>query len=65
MEKENCLWILERLKNYNKEVKPWCLNYNIYGHITKDYREPKREKEMRKYYKCDKVGHLVKNYRIG
>ena len=23
-----------------------------------------REKETRKYYKCDKIGHLVKNCRL-
>jgi len=30
----------------------------------KDFRKPKREKETRKYYKCNKIGHLVKNCRL-
>jgi len=24
---------------------------NIYGHIAKDYKKPKKEKETKKYYK--------------
>ena len=30
--------------------------------MARECRKPKKEKEMRKYYKCDKVGHLVKDY---
>jgi len=40
-----------------------CFNYNIYGHLAKECRRPKKNKEMRRYYKCDKVGYLAKDCR--
>ena len=40
-----------------------CFNCNTYGHMARECKKPKKEKETRKYYKCDKVGHLVKDYR--
>ena len=49
--------------NYKKNKKPKCFNYNVYRYIVKDCWKPKKEKETRKCYKYDKVGHLVKNYR--
>ena len=30
--------------NYNKEEKFRYFNYNIYGHITKEYRKSKKER---------------------
>jgi len=33
--------------------------------LAKDCWKPKKEKETRKYYKCDKVEHLVKDCRKG
>jgi len=51
--------------NYNKDRKSKCFNCNIYRHIVKDCRKPKKEKETRKCYKCNKIGHLIKNYRSG
>jgi len=33
--------------------------------LAKECRRPKKDKEMRKYYKCDKVGHLAKDCRLG
>ena len=31
--------------------------------MVRECRKPKKEKEMRKYYKCNKVGHLAKDCR--
>jgi len=31
--------------------------------MVREYRKPKKEKVTRKYYKCDKVGHLAKDCR--
>ena len=46
-----------------KDGKPKCFNCNIYKHLAKECRKPKKDKETRKCYKCDKVGHLTKNCR--
>jgi len=31
--------------NYDKERKSWCFNCNIYRHMVKDCRKPKKKKE--------------------
>ena len=49
--------------NFNKDRKPKCFNCNIYEHLAKKCRRPKKNKETRKCYKYDKVGHLAKNCR--
>ena len=49
--------------NFDENGKPKCFNCNIYGHMMKEYRKPKKDKKTRKCYKCDKVGHIAKNYR--
>jgi len=55
---------IEKTKyNYNKDRKLKCFNYNIYRHIVKDCRKPKKEKETRKCYKYNKVKHFAKNYK--
>ena len=51
--------------NFNKDERPWCFNCNIYEHITKKYQRLKKDKETRRCYKCDKIGHLVKDCRSG
>ena len=53
--------------NYDKNGKPKYFNYNVYKHMAKDYKKSKKEKETRKCYKykCDRVGHLVKDCRSG
>jgi len=33
--------------------------------MAKDCQKLKKEKEIRKYYKYNKVGHFAKNYRLG
>jgi len=32
--------------------------------MAKEYRKLKRDKEMRKYYKCNKVEYIAKDYRF-
>ena len=55
---------IEKFKdNYNKDRKPRCFNYNIYEHMAKDCWKLKKEKEIRKYYKYNKVGYLEKDCR--
>ena len=31
--------------------------------MAKEYWNKKKEKETRKYFKCDKEGHITKNYK--
>jgi len=47
--------------NFDKDGKPECFNCNIYKYLAKECRRPKKDKEMRKCYKYDKVGHLAKD----
>ena len=47
--------------NFDKNRKPRYFNYNLYRHLAKECRRPKKEREIRKYYKCDKQGHLAKD----
>jgi len=49
--------------NFDKDGKPKCFNCNIYRHLAKECRRPKKNKETRKCYKYDKVGHLAKDCR--
>jgi len=49
--------------NYDKDRKPKCFNCNIYRYIAKDCQKLKKEKETRKCYQYDKVGHHAKNCR--
>jgi len=47
--------------NFDKNRKPRCFNCNLYRHLAKEYRRPKKERKMRKCYNCDKQGHLAKD----
>ena len=51
--------------NFNKDERLKYFNYNTYEHITKECWKPKKERKIRKCYKCDKVGYLVKDCRLG
>ena len=62
-ERETSMDIRKFKDNYNIDGKPRCFNYNVNGHIAKDFPKPKKEKKTRKCYKCDKVGHPIKNCR--
>ena len=50
-------------ENFDKDRKPWCFNYNTYRYIAKDYQKPKKDKETRKCYKYNKIGHIVRDCR--
>ena len=47
--------------NFDENGKQRCFNYNTYEHIVREYKKPKKDKEMRKCYKYNKVGHLAKD----
>ena len=47
--------------NFDENRKPRCFNCNLYEYLAKEYRRSKREREIRKCYKCDKQGHLAKD----
>ena len=51
--------------NFDKDRKPKCFNYNIYGHMVKDYKKQKKKQDTKKCYKYKKVEHIAKNYRLG
>ena len=51
--------------NFDKDGKPKYFNCNIYKHLAKECRRPKKDKEMRKCYKYDKVEYLAKDCRSG
>jgi len=46
--------------NFNKDGK---LNCNVYRHMTKNCKKPKKKQDVKKYYKCDKIGHITKDCR--
>jgi len=48
-------------ENFDKDGKPIYFNCNIYGHMVKKYRKLMKEWDIRKYYKCDKVGHIYQS----
>ena len=50
--------------NFDEQGRPKCFNYNIYRHMARECKKPKKSRETRKYYKYDKVGHLAKDYRF-
>ena len=49
--------------NFDKDRKPRCFNYNTYEYIVKEYQKLKRERDIRMYYKYNKVGYLARDYR--
>jgi len=44
-----------------KDGKPKCFNCNKYGHMAKECRAEKKERDTRTCFKCDKRGHIAKN----
>jgi len=44
-----------------KDGKPKCFNCNKYGHMAKECRLEKKERETRTCFKCDKKGHIAKD----
>ena len=52
---------IEKSNDNFKDKKPKYFNYNKYGHMVKECQ--KKEKETRKCFKCDKEGHIAKDYK--
>ena len=46
-----------------KDGKPKCFNYNKYRYMAKECQIKKKEWETRKCFKCNKEGHIVKDYK--
>jgi len=44
-----------------KDRKLKCFNCNKYGHMVKECRAEKRERDTRTCFKCKKKGHIAKN----
>ena len=51
--------------NFDKNKRSKCFNYNIYKHMVKDYKKLKKEQDIRKCYKCENIGHITKNCKLG
>ena len=52
-----------KLKEDFKDRKHRYFNCNIYGHMARDCKKPKKKQDTRKCYKYKKVGHIMKNCR--
>ena len=63
--KEAPMDIRKSKDNFDKDGKLRCFNCNIYKHITKKCQKPRKDKETRKCYKCNRVRYLAKDYRLG
>ena len=51
--------------NFDKDGRPKYSNYNIYEHIAKDCKKPKKKQDTKKYYKCEKIEQITKDCRSG
>ena len=49
--------------SFDEQGRPKYFNCNIYGHMARECKKPKKSRETRKCYKYDKVGHLAKDCR--
>jgi len=47
-----------------KDGKLRCFNCDIYRHLAKDCKRLNKERDIRKCYKCEKIGHIVIDCRI-
>ena len=54
---------IEKFKENFKDRKSRYFNCNIYGHLAKDYKRPKKERDIRKCYKYKKVEYITKDCR--
>ena len=63
--RQGILMDIRKSKEKFKDGKPRCFNCDIYRHMIKDCRKPKKEKNTRNCYKCEQVEHIAKDYRTG
>ena len=54
---------IRKSKNNFEDEKPKCFNYKIYGHMAKDCKWLKKERDTRKCYECKQTGYIAKYYR--
>jgi len=54
---------IKKSNNNFKNKKPKYFNCNKYKYMAKKCWNKKKEKETRKCFKCDKEGHIAKNYK--
>jgi len=47
-------------KNF-KDEKLKCFNCEIYGHMARDCKKPKKKKDTQKCYKCGRTGHIARD----
>ena len=59
-EREQPIDIGKSTKNF-KDKKPKCFNCNKYGHMAKECRLEKKEREIQTCFKCDKKEHIAKD----
>ena len=51
-----------RKSNENfKDGKPKCFNCEICGHITRDCKKQKKEKDTQKCYECGRTEHIARD----
>ena len=50
-------------ENFDKDRKPRYFNYNMYRYIAKECQKLKKKWDTRKYYKCNKVEYITKDYK--
>ena len=52
---------IEKSNDNFKDRKPKCFNYNKYGHMAKECRSEKKERETQTCFKYNKKGHIAKD----
>ena len=60
---EEYLWTLESIETILTKIENQDVLIAIYKYMTKNCHKLKKEKEIRKCYKYNRIRHLVKNCR--
>jgi len=47
-----------------KDGKSKFFNCEIYGHIARDCKKPKKKKDTRKCYECGQIEHIARDCKI-
>ena len=65
MKEEEHLWILGNPKTILTRMENQDVLIVTYRHMAKECRKPRKNKEIRKCYKCEKIEQLAKDCRSG